>query len=426
MAKYVTRRLKMAGEWWLPDKYEDKKLGTLQWIPNQGCLLTVVDQSFKFEWSKSPGTILGLNSEQEPITLVGCSHDGGWGIEGSGNVLSYGHHVWGDFALVGYLFENEADISLTDLYAGYAGLDEYVIEPYYEYEHTQDSEGRYRFGPVTFSIPKYEMAKIGDAEVGIYVGWSIPSGLQLKHKLHFSFPKSNAYKSKGENFKLIHFVLPAFLSALMGHQNFLTSLSSRIDKASVEIFDGYHDSMSWDGNPRFRDRLVLGRESSLNVWPAILPAWVKNYQAVANLCRAYVRLLSDESDGFFDVNNLVHVFFGLEAYHKAKCKLKSGSLSKAIEFAISKISNYFQNIEKYVTVAEEIDVNTLSHARQVLVHANEGEPNYQLVYQQLIFITRSVLLMEMEYPVSQVRQDTQHWSVWQFFSERRKSNEPDD
>ena len=422
MAKNETRGLNMAGIWWMPNGDNDT-LGTLRWIPNVGCVLELVEDSHEFSWDESPGIVWGLNSEQDPITLVGCRYTGLGTIKSRGNATSFGHRVAATFALIGGLFENEADAALTDLYAGYAGLDEYVIEKYYDLEHTQDSEGRYRHGPITFSIPTYDMAKIGEATVGLYVGFSLDNELRLQHKLHISFPESNLYESDGENFNLIHFVLPAFLSAMMGHQNFLTSLSSPIDKAPVEIFDGYHDSMSWDGNSRFQDRLVLGKEKTLALWSTILPAWVENYHAISKLCSAYVKILSDENDGFFNRNNLVHVFFGLEQYHKAKCNLKSGSLSKALEFAISKTSNYFQNVEKYVTVAQEIDVNTVSHARQVLVHANEGEPDYPLVYQQLIFITRCVLLMEMEYPVSSVRDDTSHWDLWHFFADRGKSDD---
>lgn len=421
MAEEVTRSLKMAGEWWLPEKYEGKKLGTLEWLPLQGCMLTLVDDSFDFNWELSAGVIVGLNTEQQPITLYGCSNAGGWNINHVGKVLSYGHNVRVDYALVGVLFESEADIALTDLYTGYAGLDEYVIEKYYKIERIQDSEGRDRFGPVTFSMPTYETAKVGEVDVSLYVGYSIPSGLQLQHKLHFAFPESNLYKSKGKNFDLVHEILPSFLSTMMGHQSFLTSLGSRIDKASIEVFDGYHERMSWDRQPQYRDRLVQGREKTLNLWPTILPVWVKNYQAIANLCSAYIKIMSDDSDGFFEVNNLVHLFFGLERYYKEKRNKPRSSLWRALKYAICRIDRYFENIEEFISVADSIDIKPLNAARNTLVHSNEDEPDYQLVYQQLMFITRCILLMEMEYPVANVLQETQHWSSWQFFAERRKA-----
>ena len=47
MAEQVTRSLNMAGIWWLPDKYEDRMMGTLTWKPNVGCSLRLVDGSYE-------------------------------------------------------------------------------------------------------------------------------------------------------------------------------------------------------------------------------------------------------------------------------------------------------------------------------------------------------------------------------------------
>ena len=246
MAEQVTRSLNMAGTWWLPDKYEGKMLGTLKWLPHRGCELTLVSESHKYKWDSSPGIILGLNSEQDPVTLVGCRHGGHPGIRMIGNVTSYSHGLTVNSALIGHLFENESDIVLMDLYAGFAGMDEYIIESYFDYEHTPDAEGRHRIDSVTFVPPKYERAKIGETEVGLYVGFSIANDLQLQHKLHISFPESNSYSSEGTNYELVHRILPSFLSALMEHQTFITSLDFYSDHANVEIFDGYHSRMSWD------------------------------------------------------------------------------------------------------------------------------------------------------------------------------------
>jgi len=98
-------------------------------------------------------------------------------------------------------------------------------------------------------------------------------------------------------------------------------------------------------------------------------------------------------------------------------------LAKALNYVICQIRSRFQNVEKYITAVESIDMNSLSHARQVLVHANEGDPDYALVYHQLIFVTRCVMLMEMEYPVSAVEKDTSHWELWHFLADRRKPKE---
>ena len=134
--------------------------------------------------------------------------------------------------------------------------------------------------------------------------------------------------------------------------------------------------------------------------------------------------MSDGIDGFFEINNLVHLFFGLERYYKEKRNTKRASLWRALKYTICRIDSYFENIEEYISVADSIEIKYLNDARNTLVHSNEGESDYQLVYQQLMFITRSVLLMEMAYPAANVRQDTQHWDLWQFFAERRKSIEP--
>ena len=169
----------------------------------------------------------------------------------------------------------------------------------------------------------------------------------------------------------------------------------------------------------------FGTRKRENISPlaAIVPAWVENYQALSKLCDAYVKIMSDETDGFFNINNLVHLFFGIEHYHKVKRSPTHGSLAKALEFTISRIGKYFHSVETFATVADSIDLSSLSHARQVLVHANEGEPDYPVVFHQLIFITRCTLLMEMNYPVANVEQDTNHWSLWHFFAERRKADE---
>ncbi len=418
MAEQVTRSLNMPGIWWLPNT-DNETLGTLRWMPNVGCRLELVGDSHEFKWGESLDIIWGLNSEQKPITLVGCRHLGHSGGAWIGNASSVRHALSVRMALVGYLCKKESEIALTDLYAEYAGLDEYVLQRYYGYERTQDSEGKYNIGPITFSIPTYEMARFGEAEVGLFVGWSMDSGIRLQHKLHFSFQKTNLYKSEGTNFRLVHVILPAFLSAMMGHRSFQTSLTSPTENALLEIYDGFHERMMWDGNPRFRDRLVLGQENTLKYWPTILPAWVENYQTISKLCSAYVKILTDEEDGFLNINNLVHLFFGLERYHKTKCSLPKSSLEEALRYSVKCISEYFQSVSVFTRAASEVDVNSLVRARQVLVHANEGEPDYKLVYQQLIFITRCVFLMEMEYPVANVRQETQHWSQWQFFKKRR-------
>lgn len=422
MVEQVTRSLNMAGVWWIPNKYEDRLMGTLQWKPNVGCELKLVDDSSDFKWdlSLSSGIIVGLNSEQQPVTLVGCRHGGGWNLKHIGRVLSFGHNVRVDSALVGVLLENEADFAITDLDIGYAGLDEYVIERYYEVGRPQESQGLSQFGPVTFSIPQYEVAKTGNADVELFVSFSLGSELRLQHKLHLSVPETNPYKSYGASLKLVHDIIPAFLAAMMGHQSFVTSLSCSTDRAIVEIFDGYHKRMTWDGNPDFTDRLVLGKEKTLAHWPRVLPAWVENYEAIADLCSAYVKILSDGTDGFFEVNNLVHLFFGLERYYKEKRNKSKSSTWRALKYAICRIDSYFESIEEYILVADSIDIGYLNNARNTLVHSNEDEPDYQLVYQQLMFVTRCVLLMEMEYPVANVRQETQHWSLWQFFAERRK------
>ena len=145
MAKYMTRSLNMAGIWWMPNT-DNETLGTLRWIPNVGCVLELVEDSHKFSWGESPGIVWGLNSEQDPITLVGCRYAGGGTIKSSGNATSYGHRVAVRSALVGGLFEKEADAALTDLYAGYAGLNQYVTAQYYEIENQLDSEGKYTLG----------------------------------------------------------------------------------------------------------------------------------------------------------------------------------------------------------------------------------------------------------------------------------------
>ncbi len=419
MAEQVTRSLKMAGLWWLPDNYENRLMGTLTWEPNQGCFLRLVDDH-DFNWDSSPRIIVGMNSDQDAVTLLGCRHAGHAGFKMTGNVSSDSHWVQVNCALIGGYFEDETEIALTDLYIEYAGLDEYVTAKYYDIDRSLMSDGNYALGPIIFTIPTYEMAKIGQTEVGLYLESSFPSGIQLNHKLHFSFSEGHHYRSEGTNFRLVHEVIPALLSAIMGHQSFLTSLGSHIDKKSVEIFDGYHERKSWDGNSRFRDRLVHGTEKTFALWPAILPAWVNNYEPVANLCRAYVKILTDGEDGFFDINNLVHLFFGIESYHKTKCGLPKSSLEKALCFSVKRISEYFENADKFTLTAGEVDVNSLVRARQVLVHANEGEPDYSLVFQQLMLITRCVFLMEMEYPVANVQQDTSHWTLWSYFAQRSK------
>ena len=241
MGKETTRSLNMDGIWWMPNT-DNETLGTLRWIPNVGCVLELVEDSHEFSWGESPGIVWGLNSEQDPITLIGCRYAGGGTIKSRGNALSYGHRVATTFALISGHFENEADKVLKDLYARYAGLDQYVTERYYE--RVQDSEGKYWPGSITFSIPKYEMAKTDDADVGLFVGYSLRNEIRLQHKLHISFPETNLYKSEGANLKLVHVILPAFLSAMMGHNSFLTALNSHIDVVPVEIFDGYHGSMS--------------------------------------------------------------------------------------------------------------------------------------------------------------------------------------
>ena len=135
-----------------------------------------------------------------------------------------------------------------------------------------------------------------------------------------------------------------------------------------------------------------------------------------------MKILSDETDEFFEVNNLVHIFFGLEAYYKEKRNTKHGSLWRTLKYTICRIDSYFANIEEYISVADSIEIKCLNDARNTLVHSNEGDPDYALVYQQLIFITRCVLLIEMDYPLDNVVADTQHWSLWQYFAKRRKSD----
>ncbi|MYD09136.1 MAG: hypothetical protein F4X02_03740 [Chloroflexi bacterium] len=422
MVEQVTRSLKLAGEWWVPDNYEGKKLGTLEWFPYKGCFLKLIDVSYEFEWGESPGLICGLNSDQDPVTLLGCRHAGRVGFKMTGNVSTESHWVQAHCALVGGLFESETEISITDLYVGYAGLDEYVIEDYAEYERVANEDGNYRIDSMTFNFTDYEAAKIGGTSLCLYVGWSRPGGLQLNHKLHFSFPADDHYRSIGKNLMLVHEIIPAFLSSIKGHRSFITALGTHVENARLEIYDGAHGSMTWNGEAEFRDRLVLGRRRSLDTWPAILPKWVDNYSAVSKLSKAYVKILSEEDDGFFNINNLVHVFFGIEAYCKEKCSRSRGriSLKEALTFTIARIRKYFEEVEDFVKEIDSLSVNTLSHARQVLVHANEGKPDYALVYHQLIFITRCVLLVEMEYPVANVKQDTQHWSSWHIPAERRK------
>ena len=425
MAEQVTRTLNMSGVWWIPEKYEDRKIGTLKWMPNQGCILKLADDSFKSQWDASQRLILGLNSERVPVTLVDCRDIGGIDIQGRGNVTSYGHSIAVRCALIGILQKEESDLALTDLYAGFAGLDEYVLNSYVDYDFTHDAEGNLDINRLTYSFPSYELVIVGETKVGLFVSWSTSRGLQLQHKLHISFPRGNLYRTEGVNYQLVHDVLPAFLSAMMGHQSFLTSLNSRVASVSVEVFDGRHRRMSWDGDSKSSDELVMGFKSTFALWSKILPTWATNYATISKLCKAYVRILSHDEDGFFNINELVHVYFGLEAYYKAKCNAKSGSLKKALEYTIHRIRSYFEGVENYITLAEEIDVNSVNHARQVLVHANEGKPDYQLVFQQLMFITRCVFLMEMEYPISQIQQDTQHWSLWQFFADRRQQEEAD-
>ena len=421
MAEQVTRSLNMSGVFWRPEDSGNTKMGTLQWIPYRGCILTLVDESDDFSWGKSPGIILGLNSERDPITLVECKYYGGKSLKITGNAFSVGHELAARCALVGRWFEKETEIVLSELYVEYAGIDNYVTATYYDFDTSHDAEGRLKFDRAIFSIPKFDASIINDVEIRLHVSLSFDKGIEPQHKLHVMFPESRAYKSEGGNYNLVHDVLPSILSALLGHESFVISLIGQMMEASVEIFDSSHGNMSWEGDSRFRDRLVNGGENTLRLWPKILSAWAENHSAVAQLCNAYIKLLTDGRDGFFDVNNLVHVFFGLEAYHKSKCNLNKGALGKALKYAIGQIKSYFQDVEKFSMIAKEIDTSALSHARQVLVHSNEGEPNYPLVFQQLMFITRSVLLMEMEYPVSQVRQDTQHWDLWHFFAERRKS-----
>ena len=421
MAEQVTRNLNMSGIWWLPDKYEERLMGTLKWRPNDGCVLKLVNDSYEFGWGDSHRLIVGLNFDQVPVTLLGCRYAGRAGSKSTGNVSSKSHWLHVDCALIGVYLETDEEVSLTDLYVGYAGLDEYVIPRYFDFEDERLHDGRYRAKQIIFTSPEYEMAKIDEIEVGLYVGLSVDKDLVPQHKLHFSFSEDDPYRSKGANLRLAHEVIPTFLSVLMGHQSFLTSLTSRINKVSVKIFDEYREQMSWDTNPRFQDRLVHGNEQTLSCWPEILPVWVENYDAIANLCSAYVKIMSDGTDGFFDVNNLVHVFFGIEAYYKAKCTLTSGSIKKALEYSICQIECYFADIERYIEEIGSIEGSKLNRARQILVHANEGNPDYALIYHQLLFITRCVLLMEMEYPVARVAGDTRHWSLWNFFAERRQT-----
>ena len=267
------------------------------------------------------------------------------------------------------------------------------------------------------------MAKIGEIEVGLSAGLSVGKEIGSQHKLQVSFPESSSYNSQGANYDLVHDILPAFLSAMMGKLSFLTSLTSWTDQGLVEIFDGRHPTMSWHDDPDYWNSLVPGRGRTIEHWPKVLPVWTKNYEAIEKLCRAYVQIIPDGSGGCLEEENLVHLFFGIESFHKARCNFKSGSLGKALEYTIGRINSYFQDVEKYVSVAKSIDLESLSHARQVLVHANEGKPDYRLVYNELIFIARSVLLMEMEYPIAHVQQETQHWDLWHFFAKRRNADE---
>ena len=130
--------------------------------------------------------------------------------------------------------------------------------------------------------------------------------------------------------------------------------------------------------------------------------------------------------GFSKLTTSYICFFGLERYYKEKRNAKHSTLWRALKFTICRIDCYFETIEKFIAVADSLDIGFLNDARNTLVHSNEGEPDYSLVYAQLIFITRCVLLrMEMNYPVTCVLQDTNHWSLWQFFAERRKQEEAD-
>ena len=423
MPEYETRSLNMSGIWWIPGNYKNRFLGNLRWMPKVGCILEIIDDSHEFKWPKSLGIVSGLSSDQEPITLLGCKYVSCGRFSFTGNVQSYGHRVFTNTTLVGIMFEDETEIVLKDLYAGYAGLDEYVIERYYEFGSEKHAKGGNSSRQVKFSIPNYEIANVGEIKVGLFVGYSLGKELQLEHKVHISFPETDLYNSVGKNFKLIHVELPAFLSAIMGHNCFLTSLACRMDRSSVEVFDGNHPRISWKGEPSFQDRLILGHKEKLDLWPDLLPAWINNFQTIEKLCSAYIKIMSDGSDGFFEVNNLAHLFFGLERYYKEKRNTKRASLWRALKYTICRIDSYFENIEEYISVADSINIEYLNDARNTLVHSNEGELEYQLVYHQLIFITRCVLLIEMEYPVSTVENDTSHWELWHFFADRRKPKE---
>ena len=412
MPEEKTRELNMAGMWWVPENYDDRKMGTLRWIPLRGCLLELLDHTPEFYWGTSPQVICGWTTDKIPVTLLGCSHVHGWIRAHIGKHIGFRNNIWVDIALIGCLYEKGSDVPLEHLCASYAGLDKYVTQRYFEIGENQELRAGPTSGPITLELPIFDTANTSIGNVGLIVDAILESDIRLRHRLLISFDGPSQYRKYHNHLKLVHEILPAFLGTMMGHHSFLTDLGSTIDNTAVKIFEGRDDAVIWDGNSRFRDRLVLGNSRTLELWPVIIPAWIKNYDFVEKLCHAYIRIMSETKDGFFEVNNLVHIYFGLEAYCKAKCNSGNSSLKCALDYILPRIRERFGHADLFSRALQTIDKGCISHARQVLVHSNEGDPDFSLIYRQLVLITRCILLMEMEYPLDNVEEDTQHWSLW--------------
>ena len=384
-------------------------------------MLRLLNGSKQFDWDSYLDRILGFSSEQRAVTLIGCRHISSSFLMLSGNEESFAHTVSVESILVGGCFTSQSDVKLKNVYAGYAGLDQYVIESYYDFEGYFNSAGAIRRRSISVNIPTYNPASVDSVDIGVYVDVAPSKDLRMTHVIRFGFPEHRHYRKCNSNYDLVHTIVPSFLGVMMGHRSFVTYLrSDPAPDISLDIFDHNPDRISLNGGPRPTDQMVIGCSSSLSRWYSLIPAWVDNFSTIEKLCAAYLKIMTDGADEFLEVNNLVHLFFALESYFKEKRNTKRSSLLGALKYTICRIDNYFENIEEYISVADSIDINCLNNARNTLVHSNEGDPDYPLVYQQLIFITRSVLLMEMQYPISRVWEDTQHWSLWQFFNERRQ------
>ncbi|HJH27711.1 MAG TPA: hypothetical protein C5S37_13335 [Methanophagales archaeon] len=201
----MIEEFKYEGKWWLPDKPEEKIIGTLKYTPGKEVVLDLEGSFGDLRDIKERPTILGFSPEGKYITLYKCV--GPWtSYHIPGYPKSSFHAI---YVFIGAHFQKKEDIKFKRLYVHYSHLNEWVdisgFEKEHDIQHLFDKEEK----EIKYKLPKSIQAAIND-DYKIFIDFraypeSSEQEVCIKQRTYIKIEPSEE-RSFGEFLNILHHI----------------------------------------------------------------------------------------------------------------------------------------------------------------------------------------------------------------------------